>query len=251
MRQIPLAQRLIVGFDFTPPEDPATAPPDAWQWVEEQIIRNLDLLADLGIIVKLNSGLRAIAYRIVKEIKNRGLLAFCDLKLVDIPQTLTTDGILLRQAQPDLLTVMCNAGAPAMAALKGALPNTEVLGVTLLTSFNEDMAQEMYRCSVIEAVQMLAKIGKRAGVDGLICSPREAEVLRGLFEDSLSLNTPAVRPLHTVVKRDDQNLARVMTPEKAFRAGADRIVVSRPIFEAANPRDAVLQTLEEIAAACA
>jgi orotidine-5'-phosphate decarboxylase len=242
---------LIVGFDFTPPEDPASVPPDVWVWVEEQILRYLDLFADLGIIVKLNSGLRALDYRIAKKIKERGLLAFFDLKLIDIPQTLTTDGILLRQAQPDLLTVMCNAGEPAMAALKGVLPKTDVLGVTLLTSFDEEMAMEMYKCSVIEAVQMLAKVGKRAGVDGLICSPKEATVLRGMFGDSLSLNTPAVRPLHTVVKRDDQNLARTMTPKKAFEAGADRIVVSRPIFEAKNPHDAILWTLDEIASACA
>lgn len=206
MRKIPLAQRLIVGFDFVPPEDPAIAPPDVWAWVEDQILRAADELAGLGIIVKLNSGLRALAYRIIAKLKERGLLAFFDLKLNDIPETLRTDGLLLRQAQPDILTVMCSAEALGMAALKGVLPKTEVIGVTVLTSFTEAMSQRMYRRPIIEAVQMLAEIGKEAGIDGIVSAAKEASMLRKLFGDSMSLNTPAIRPVWSLVEGDGPEL---------------------------------------------
>ncbi len=94
-----------------------------------------------------------------------------------------------------------------------------------------------------------AHVAAEAKIDGLISSPKEAEVLRAKFGIVLSLNTPAIRPTWAIVPGDDQNPERIMTPAKAIRAGADRIVVGRPIVQAEKPYDAVMRTIEEIASA--
>jgi orotidine-5'-phosphate decarboxylase len=141
---------------------------------------------------------------------------------------------------------MCTAGVAPMKALKDQLPNTEVLGVTILTSLNSVDVGEMFCCSVEDSVIRLAGIAKRAGIDGLISSPKEAEKLRAEFGDFFSINTPAIRPSWAIIPGDDQNPERIMTPAKAIKAGADRIVVGRPILQAKEPLEAVYRTLEEI-----
>jgi orotidine-5'-phosphate decarboxylase len=176
---------------------------------------------------------------------------FADLKLIDIPETLRRDGLFLSELKPELVTVMCVAGEAAMKALKETLPGTEVLGVTVLTHLSEEDAQVMFNCSVQQGVLRFANTAKRAGIDGLISSPKEATLLRGAVGDEMTLNTPAIRPAWSIVKNDDQNAKRVMTPADAIRAGADRIVVGRPIIQADNPYDAAMQTIEEIASATA
>ena len=142
-----------------------------------------------------------------------------------------------------------------MRALKAELPNTEVLGVTVLTSLNDrddgngNSTRTMFTCSTEEAVMRFAKVAAEAKIDGLISSPKEAAVLRAKFGLVLSLNTPAIRPKWAIVPGDDQNPDRIMTPAKAIQAGADRIVVGRPIRQAANPREAAIklqQTIREV-----
>ncbi len=140
---------------------------------------------------------------------------------------------------------MCTAGVKAIQALKAELPNTELLGVTVLTSFKGSDTRAMFTCSTEEAVMRLANIGS-AGVDGFISSPKETEFLRAHFEMMWSLNTPAIRPKWSVVSSDDQNKKRVMTPSQTIKNGADRIIVGRPITQAKNPYDAVMRTLDEI-----
>ncbi len=199
----------------------------------------------------MNSALRASGYDLIGEIQSRGLRVFADLKLFDIGETLSTDGVLLKEAKPELLTTVCVVGVTAMQALKAELPDTEVLGVTVLTSLKDADTQAMFTCSTEEAVMRFAQVAADAEIDGLISSPKEAEVLRAKFGIVLSLNTPAIRPMWMIVPGDDQNPDRVMTPAKAITAGADRIVVGRPIVKAENPYDAVMRTIEEIASATA
>jgi orotidine-5'-phosphate decarboxylase len=136
-----------------------------------------------------------------------------------------------------------------MQALKAELPDTEVLGVTVLTSLKDADTQAMFTCSTVEAVMRFAQVAADAKIDGLISSAKEAEMLRAEFGILLSLNTPAIRPTWAIVPGDDQNPDRIMTPAKAIRAGADRIVVGRPIVNAESPYDAVMRTIEEIARA--
>ncbi|MBP9749479.1 MAG: orotidine-5'-phosphate decarboxylase [Candidatus Pacebacteria bacterium] len=239
------AERLIVAADFKP-----TAP-NGKAWVKAQVLALADSLKGTGVYLKVNSALRACGYDLIGEIQSRGLRVFADLKLFDIGETLSTDGVLLKEAKPELLTTVCVAGATAMQALKAELPGTEVLGVTVLTSLKDVDTQAMFTCSTVEAVMRLAQVAADAKIDGLISSPKEAEVLRAKFGIVLSLNTPAIRPTWAIIPGDDQNPERIMTPSKAMKAGADRIVIGRPIVKAENPYDAVMRTIDEIAAATA
>ncbi len=247
MKKLTPAQRLIVAADFKPRPEFGQGPAD----VRSQILTLAESLKGTGVVLKVNSALRACGYSLIEDIHRYGLEVFADLKLFDIGETLATDGVLLRQYKPELLTTVCGAGVAAMRALKTELPDTEVLGVTVLTSLKDADTQAMFTCSTEEAVMRLAHQAAGAAIDGLICSPKEVEVLRAKFGVALSLNTPAIRPLWAIVPSDDQNPERIMTPAKAIKAGADRIVVGRPILKAENRYDAVMRTIDEIAAAVA
>lgn len=203
-------------------------------------------LQGTGVYIKVNSALRERGYPLILQLHELGLKVFADLKLVDIPETLGTDGHLLAAVAPDLVTVMCQAGVTALKALKTWLPDTEVLGVTVLTSLNDKDVSEMFGCSVVEGVLRFARLARDAGLDGVIASAKEAELLRSLLGDGMTINTPAIRPSWSVVTGDDQNVNRVTTPADAMRLGADRIVVGRPIVRAADPREAVFRTIHEL-----
>ena len=247
MKPLTVAERLIVAADFKP--DPGQG--QGRDWVRGQI---LTLVAALmrtgGVYIKVNSALRACGDDLIDKIHQFGATKVCaDLKLYDIGETLAMDGVFLREFQPELLTAVCTAGVGPLKALKAELPDTEVLGVTVLTSLSDDDTRAMFVCSTKEAVCRLAGVAVSAGLDGLVSAPKEVEMLRADFSTMVTLNTPAVRPKWTTVLGDDQNLKRVMTPEEAIIAGADRIVVGRPITRAKEPYEAVMRTLEEISAA--
>ena len=239
------AGRLIVAADFEPPADSGRF------WVEDEVLALAKKLAGTGVIIKVNSALRACGYGLIEKIHEHGLGVFADLKLYDIGSTLTTDGVILQRSKPELLTTVCSAGVAAMTALREALPETEVLGVTVLTSLKEADTQALFICSIDEAVMRLAHVAADAQIGGLISSPKEVAALRVKFGDVLTLNTPGIRPTWALVAGDDQNMDRIMTPAKAIKAGADRIVVGRPITQAESPYDAVMRTIEEIASATA
>lgn len=241
---------MIVAADFKPH-------PISIEYAENAAsarVQVLDLarrLKGTGVYLKVNSALRAYGYGFIDEIHSYGLKVFADLKLFDIKETLETDGECLRKWRPELLTVTCAAGVTGMQALQAALPDTEILGVTVLTSFGDADTQEVFACSTDEAVMRLAGIAAEAGIGGLILSPREAERFRTEFGVTMSLNTPGIRPSWAIVHGDDQNPDRIMTPARAIEAGADRIIVGRPITQAKNPYDAAMRTIEEIVAVVA
>jgi orotidine-5'-phosphate decarboxylase len=162
---------------------------------------------------------------------------------------LEIDGAFLKEANPELLTVSCAAGVAGMKAVKDRLPNAEVLGVTVLTSLPTEECQKIHgHAGMAGAVgRSLAQLAKSACLDGIVCSPAEVSPIRDMIGPSMSINTPAIRPAWANVIGDDQNKDRVMTPKEAIRAGADRIIVGRPIFQARDPYDAVMRVLEEIA----
>lgn len=249
-RSLPLRERLIVAADFRPDELVGPYGKDRGS-VRKQVLRLADELYGMGVFLKVNSALRACGYTLIDEIHARGLKVFADLKLFDIKETLAIDGVLLHEAKPELLTVVAATGIQSMHALKDELPDTELLAVTVLTSFSDDDTRAMFTVSTEEAVERLAHIASSGGVNGFISSPKEAAMLRAKFGVALSVNTPAVRPEWAIVPGDDQNPERVMTPGKAIAAGADRIVVGRPITWSSQPREAVDRTLAEIADAIA
>ncbi|MBP9847340.1 MAG: orotidine-5'-phosphate decarboxylase [Saprospiraceae bacterium] len=239
------AKRLIVAADFKP-----TAP-NGKDWVRAQILALADSLKGTGVYLKVNSALRVCGYDLIGEIQSRGLRVFADLKLYDIGKTLSTDGVLLKESKPELLTTVCVAGVTAMQALKAELPDTEVLGVTVLTSLKLADTEEMFRATVEASVMKFALLAETAGLDGLICAPTDIGFIQSVVKRSMTLNTPAIRPTWAIVPGDDQNPERIMTPAKAIKAGADRIVVGRPIVNAEKPYDAVMRIIEEIASATA
>ncbi|MEA2701998.1 MAG: orotidine-5-phosphate decarboxylase [Candidatus Parcubacteria bacterium] len=237
------AQRLIVAADFRPEG------PDGVAVAYRQVLALADCLGRTGVTFKVNAPLRAFGYGVIGELRERGLRVFADLKLCDIRETLETDAIFLREAGPDLLTVMCGSGVKGMAALKALLPDTEVLGVTVLTGLEDRDVTRMYRRELTEqAVAEFAEMAKEAGVDGLIASGAEAAMLRQLVGNAMTINTPAIRPIWAL-DPGDQNRNRIMTPAQAIAAGADRIVVGRPIVHAKDPYDAAMRTIEEISKA--
>lgn len=248
------AERLIVAADFRPGTVyplPATEK-NCRALMRRKVLSFADSLQGTGVCIKMNSVLRALGYDLIGEVQSRGLRVFADLKLFDIGETLATDGMFLKEEKPYLLTTVCTAGISAMQALKAELPDTEVLGVTVLTSLKDADTQTMFTCSTEEAVMRFSKVAAGAGIDGLISSPKEAEMLRARFGVVMSINTPGIRfSWMPPVAGDDQNPDRIMTPAKAIKAGVDRIIIGRPIVRAENPRDAVLRTLEEIESAMA
>lgn len=239
MRNLTPAERLIVAADFEP-EDSL----DMASW---PVLSLAEKLKGTGVYIKVNSARRACGQWLVNELHDMGVKVMDDLKLFDIPQTLSTDGALLTLSKPEIVTVSCLAGVAAMRRLKEKLPETEVLGVTILTSMDEKEVNRIFRTSLSVMVLSLAELAEEAGLDGVVCSAREASDIRHLEKRPLSLNTPAIRPAWVVVKGDDQNQVRVATPAEALQAGADRVIVGRPITQAKDPYEAVMRTIEEIA----
>ena len=159
---------------------------------------------------------------------------------------MTTDGILLAPYCPYMVTAMCSAGKTGLQTLKKELPDTEVIGVTALTSLLNEDTIKMFRCNATNASKRFAKEAVDARIDGVVCAATEAETIRDIIGKDMTINTPAIRPVWAIVAGDDQNPERIMTPARAIKARADRLVVGRPITQAESPRDAVMRTLEEI-----
>jgi orotidine-5'-phosphate decarboxylase len=131
------------------------------------------------------------------------------------------------------------------AALEGrAGSNLKILAVTVLTSYDDDdLRAAGYHLGVSELVETRARQAQEIGVDGLVCSPEEAASLSNIVGDRLRLITPGIRPAGA--STGDQK--RIMTPSRAITAGADYLVVGRPILEAADPKAAAEAIVTEIA----
>ncbi|MDC0709098.1 orotidine-5'-phosphate decarboxylase [Stigmatella sp. ncwal1] len=190
----------------------------------------------------------------VTAFQKLGGKVFLDLKLHDIPNTVELAASRAGALGVALLTVHA-AGGEAMlkAAVRGARegargqghPPPRVLAVTVLTSLAASDVTAVGLTGTPEAAaQRLAQLAVQAGVDGLVCSPREAEGLRRLLGPSPFLCTPGIRPVGA--ERGDQ--ARAETPAFAVRAGADLLVVGRPVHTAADPVAAARALAAEVSA---
>jgi orotidine-5'-phosphate decarboxylase len=161
-----------------------------------------------------------------------GVQIFLDLKLHDIPATVAAAARAVARLRPALLTVHAAAGPAAIKAAAEAAPTARIVAVTVLTSLGE---QDLDRIGLAgpasAAVRRLAALAVEAGAGGLVCSPQEVADVRAEVGNDIMLVTPGVRPAGTDV--NDQ--ARVATPEEALRAGADLLVIGRPITGAADP----------------
>jgi len=175
-----------------------------------------------------------------------GKQVFLDFKLHDIGNTVQKGVESVAQIGATFLTV--HAYPQTMkAAVEGKTGSTmRILAVTVLTSYDDaDLAAAGYDLSVGELAAARAAQARDTGVDGLICSAEEAANLRGIVGPGMVLVTPGIRPTGSAT--GDQK--RIMTPAKAIDAGADYLVVGRPIVEAGNPKAAADAIVAEIAQA--
>ena len=174
--------------------------------------------------------------------RSRGGKVFLDLKFHDIPNTVK--GAVKHAAAMGVYSVSLHlsGGADMLKACAGLEKRPKLWGITVLTSFDEyGLFRSGFRCGIDKTVRQLAALGLDNGADGVVCSPLEAERLKKVFGGKIRLITPGIRP---EALGDDQK--RAVTPAAARAAGADYIVVGRPITAAADPAAAAAQILEAL-----
>jgi orotidine-5'-phosphate decarboxylase len=191
---------------------------------------------------------------LLKEIRKRTSAGiFLDLKLHDIPATVKRAFLAASAHSPQFVTVHCDEGNGILEDVARENPgNTQILGITVLTSLNRDKLKESgyareYAEDLSELVLLRARMAKAAGCHGVVCSGLEAERVRKEIGPEMIIVTPGIRPAWTVVDQDDQK--RIVTPADAVRNGSDYVVIGRPIRDAASPRDAAERVAEEMASA--
>ena len=177
---------------------------------------------------------------------------FLDLKLHDIPNTVAGAVRSAFKHGVQMMTIHTSGGREMMAkaaevareiARETGRPKPVLLGVTILTSLKGADLEEVGQGSdVASQVLRLAGLAKAAGMDGVVCSPQEIEVLRKEYGRELAIVTPGIRPVWAAA----QDQKRIMTPAEAVAKGADYLVIGRPITGATSPNEAFLRVVEEL-----
>ncbi len=239
-----VAQRLFVALDY----------PDA-----KSALALAEKLSPLGVGFKVGMQLfYAEGLRVVEPLQANGQTVFVDLKLHDIPNTVAGAVDSLVRQGVSFLNVHAQGGpemmrAAAESARKAAeatgQPVPKLIAVTLLTSLAEEQLRKFLLVgdvSLEEYVQHLALQAKQCGLDGVVCSAREAAAIRQLCGPDFLLVTPGIR----LADADVQDQSRVITPGHALQNGADYLVVGRPITGAADPVAATQRILDDMAGVC-
>lgn len=200
--------------------------------------------ATVGLVGGIKLGLEFFAAhgpQGIREMAAGQAAVFLDLKLHDIPNTVAGAVRAAAALEPLLLTVHCGGGAAMMRAAADAATATaqrrrmKIIGVTVLTSLDEgDLASVGQSGPVADQVRRLALLAQASGLDGIVCSPHEVASLRAACGPDFLLVVPGIRPAGAA--QGDQK--RVMGPRDALDAGADYLVIGRPITEAADPAEA-------------
>lgn len=199
----------------------------------------------VGLELYLQEGLAAVA-----ALKARRKRVFLDLKMHDIPHTVAATCRALAAAGADLLTVhasggtaMLQAAQAAVAAAAAGTVRTRLVAVTVLTSIDTaESRRQGWLHSLPEQVLLLAKMARRAGLDGVVASPQEAASIRQSCGGDFFIVTPGIRPHGAAV----QDQMRVATPAQAVAAGATHLVVGRPITTAPDPAAAARAILQDM-----
>lgn len=184
---------------------------------------------------------------IVSALGNKGFEVFLDLKFHDIPNTTAMAVKAAAEMGVWMVNVHCSGGLRMMSACRETLDSLSgakplLIGVTVLTSMEQqDLAGIGLDVAPQEQVLRLAGLAQQAGMDGLVCSAQEAQILKQRFAQ-LQLVTPGIRPAGSA--QDDQR--RILTPSQAMAAGSDYLVIGRPISQAANPAQALIDVVAEL-----
>ena len=189
-------------------------------------------------MVKIGSvAFNSIGHEIIYYAADQGFKIFLDLKLHDIPNTVKKSIQGLASLPIKMLTIHTSGGKDMMMAAMEATSRTQikVFGVTALTSLSDDETNEIFQRTSSEQVNAMLDLAESAGIDGIVCSPHELELVKK--RGTLLAITPGIRLQDS---NDDQK--RVMTPKEAINLGADYLVIGRPITQS----DDILETLEGI-----
>lgn len=169
---------------------------------------------------------------------------FLDLKLHDIPATVAGAAKAVRDLAPDFLTVHAAGGAEMISVAAETLPGTRITAVTVLTSLDDSVLESIGMIGPsIDAAVRLAVLAVGAGARAIVCSPLEVAAIRAAVPADITLITPGVRPVGAGV----QDQKRVATPESALAAGANLLVIGRPITGADNPGAAARDLRDSLA----
>ncbi len=231
-------EKIIVALDVDTSDK-------AFEWVQR-------LKAEVGYFKVGKQLFTSTGPEVVRKIKGEGAGLFLDLKFHDIPNTVAAASIEAVRLGVDMFNVHALGGYEMMAKSAGAVRDeAERLGtkkpvfiaVTVLTSMTDESLQEAGILSpAADEVKRLALLAKRAGMDGVVASPREIRLIKEACGDDFIVVTPGVRP--SLAASDDQ--VRVMTPGDAVKAGADYLVIGRPITTAADPIAAIKAISEDM-----
>jgi orotidine-5'-phosphate decarboxylase len=231
-------QRLVFALDVDNFED-------ARSWVER-------LAGKVGVFKVGKQLFTRCGPEVVRMAADSGAEVFLDLKYHDIPNTVAKAGLEAARLGVRMFNVHALGGREMMEALvaeidkfapRGTPGRPLLLAVTILTSSNDDTLREIgIDRPVTEMVPRLAKMAKDAGMDGVVASPKEVGLIRAACGDDFAIVTPGVRP--SFASQDDQK--RVTTPADALRAGADYLVIGRPISAATDPAEAADQIIAEM-----
>jgi orotidine-5'-phosphate decarboxylase len=227
--KIALKDRLIVALDL-----PSTERAEAM----------IAVLGDAVSFYKIGYQLAfAGGLALVPRLAGQGKKVFVDLKLHDIGNTVARGVESIAKLGATFLTVHAYPQTMKAATEARAGSDLKILAVTVLTSYDDDdLHAAGYRLGVSDLVEARAQQAQVLGVDGLVCSPAEAAGLRKLVGHQMPLVTPGIRPSGSAT--GDQK--RIMTPARAIAAGADYLVVGRPVVEAADPKAVAEAILAEI-----
>ncbi|MDP9097936.1 MAG: orotidine-5'-phosphate decarboxylase [Verrucomicrobiota bacterium] len=227
----PSAEKIIVALDV------ATAK-------EAQPLSSL-LADDVGMFKIGLQIYTAEGPALIRSISSLGPKVFLDLKLHDIPNTVARAVESAGKLGVRMLTIHLSGGGEMIRAAVSARNNDLLLlGVTVLTSStDETLAEVGIPGKTSDQVLRLARLGVANGIDGLVASPNEAGILRAEFGDKIKIVTPGIRPTGS----DPGDQKRFATPREAIDAGADYLVIGRPITGDPDPRAAAQRVAEELA----
>ncbi len=214
---------------------------------KEKALEIVSDLRGLGACFKIGKQLfTSTGPELVREIVGMGEDVFLDLKYHDIPNTVAKAGAAAAQLGVKIFNVHASGGRKMMEAVREEMNKLQnpplVLAVTILTSLGEEDIREVgFDRTIPEQIAKLAKLAKDSGMDGVVASPLEIELIRETCGKDFKILTPGIRPAFAAV--NDQK--RIATPAEALRKGADFLVIGRPITAAENRREAFLKILEE------
>lgn len=200
----------------------------------QSVVDSLD--SDLCMIKIGSVSFNALGHQAISYASNKGFKIFLDLKLHDIPNTVKKSIKGLVSLPIDMMTIHTSGGLEMMKAAKKAVDGTDIkiFGVTALTSLSDEDTSLIFKRTAAEQVNTMLDLAEQAGIDGVVCSPHELSLVTK--RESLLSITPGIRLKDS---NDDQN--RVMTPKDALKQGANFLVIGRPITEAKNIKEALLE----------